>query len=79
MLGIGIGVLKGRQKEVRDLLCTQVLEALSHALNGSILDFSFIIIKELSESLDQVTVGNLFSESVSKLCEVLRKGKSDLP
>jgi hypothetical protein len=79
LLGIGIGVLKGRQKEVRNLFCTQVLEALSHALNGSILDFSFVIIKELSESLDEIAVGNLFSESVSKLCEVLCKGKSDLP
>jgi hypothetical protein len=62
-----------------NLFRVKVLKALSHALNGCIFDLSFIIIQKGCESLNQVAVSNIFAKSISKLSEILGKGKSDLP
>jgi hypothetical protein len=78
-LSVSIRILKRWKQEVLNLLRVKVLKTLSHALDSSIFNLSFIVVQKGSESLNKVAVSDVFSKSISKFSKVLGKSKSNLP
>jgi hypothetical protein len=78
-LGVSIRILEGWKQEILNLFRVKVLKTLSHALDGSIFNLSFIVVQESCESLNKVAISDVLAKSISKFSKVLGKSKSNLP
>lgn len=78
-LGVSVCALEGWEKNVADLLSAKIGQRLAKTVNSGILYLWLTVVEEEIEGLDEIVVSDVFSESISELCEVFGKAESYLP
>ena len=77
--GVFVEALDGWQEEGGDFVCGDVSKEFREGFHGSVLDFCFLVLKEVGVGLKKVDVCDVFAEGFGDFREVLGKGESDFP